>query len=322
MFDTNSYISYAVIAVGIFTFYMAVVNLLRSNRSTSHVRQVVEAAAHEELQEEEDEEDSRSQALAEFCKRVLRQIQGKSVVRPAVEKELSKRLALAGINSPDAMIYFVFVTKIIQPILLVIGLYVSYGAVTTASGAVDVLTQLGIGGIFLLLGWKGASLYVANIRQKRVRTLIDSFPEVMDLLLVCIESGLGLDAALNRVCKELRHLHPVVISELDRTRMELTMLGDRVTALQNLADRINIISYNTLVSSLIQTEKFGTSLVDTLRVLSEEQRVVRLYDAEQKAARVPVLVTVPLILFIMPAFVLVILGPPMVRYLEQGVGQR
>ena len=134
---------------------------------------------------------------------------------------------------------------------------------------------------------------------------------------MCIEAGLGLDAAFNRVCKELREMHPEVIAELDRTRLELTMLGDRVVALQNLAERTGTISFRTLVSSLIQTEKFGTSLVDTLRVLSEEQRITRLYSAEQKAARIPVLITIPLILFIMPAFIMIILGPPIVKTMNQ-----
>ena len=141
---------------------------------------------------------------------------------------------------------------------------------------------------------------------------------MLDLMLVCIESGLGLDAALNRVCKEMRSMYPPLVAELDRTRLELTMLGDRVIALQNLADRTEITPFRTLVSSLIQTEKFGTSLVETLRVLAEEIRTTRLFSAEQKAARIPVLITIPLILCILPAFIMIIIAPPLVKVMSNG----
>jgi tight adherence protein C len=161
-------------------------------------------------------------------------------------------------------------------------------------------------------------MYVGNLKKKRQQVLLNSFPETLDLLLVCIEAGLGLDAALSRVCRELRGMHPDVVAEFDRTRLELTMLNDRTRALQNLGDRTEVVPFKSLVSSLIQTEQFGTSLVDTLRVLAEEQRLTRLYTAEQKAARIPVLITIPLILFIMPAFIMIIIGPPIIRVMSNG----
>jgi tight adherence protein C len=307
------YIAYAVIAVGIFTFYMAAINLLRSKHGNKRPINVEEVSYSSDV---EDMGEPETSAFAEFANGVLSKFNSGSIVRPALHKEVSRKLMLAGLYSPNAISYYLFFKKIIQPILLMIGLYIAYVGFKHAAGISDVLKYLIACGLFILFGLNGADIYVANARQKRITRLNESFPEVMDLLLVCIEAGLGLDAALNRVCKELRSMHPEVIAEFDRTRLELSMLGDRVTALQNLLERTGTLSFSTLVSALVQTEKFGTSLVDTLRVLSEEQRITRLYTAEQKAARIPVFITIPLILFIMPAFVMIILGPPVVKYLE------
>jgi tight adherence protein C len=96
------------------------------------------------------------------------------------------------------------------------------------------------------------------------------------------------------------------------------LLNDRPKALMNLGERTNLVPFRSLVASLIQTEKFGTSLTDTLRVLSEDYRLTRLMLAEQKAGRLPVMMTIPLILLLMPAFVAIILAPPFIRLSQQG----
>jgi tight adherence protein C len=235
------------------------------------------------------------------------------------QKEVAMQLAQAGLTSPGAVAYFLFFKRAVQPALLVLGgiifLHMILSAHMTGSGKVfSLLMAL----LMLGVGISGAGIYVTNLKQRRQKILLRAFPEMLDLLLVCIESGLGLDASLARVCAELRKTSPVMTAELDRTRTELTMLADRSQALQNLADRTEILPFKSLISSLIQTEKFGTSLVDTLRVLSDDQRTTRLLNAENRAARIPVLITIPLIFCILPAFVLIILGPPMVKVAEQG----
>lgn len=305
---SNAYISFAIVAVGIFTAYMALLHMASLfNRFRNRGKGGLDAAFAVDGVEEE------PPASAQFCEWALSLIK----IDPATQKEVSIRLSRAGLDSPYATTYFLFFTRIFQPILAIAGMYVLFTSFKGA-GILDILMNLIIALVVIVIGMRGASLYVDNARNKRLTVLIDSFPETLDLLLVCIESGLGLDAALNRVCKELREVHPVVVSELDRTRLELTMLNDRSQALQNLADRVDVVSFKTLAAALIQTEKFGTSLVDTLRVLSEEQRLARLYAAEQKAARIPVLITIPLILCIMPAFIMIIIGPPIVKIMNQG----
>lgn len=306
----NEYISYAIIAVGIFTVYMAFMHLFRSNKMQTRVRNVADPS----LAVDEAEEKT-TPAFAQFCENTLKVFK----IDADSDKELHISLARAGMTSEYGATYFLFFRYIVQPLALLMAIYIVLGTAMRDHATMgDVLTDFFMAGFFALIGLKGTIMYVENRKKKRQALLLHSFPEVLDLLLVCIESGLGLDAALNRVCKEMKGMHPEAVAELDRTRLELTMLNDRVIALQNLADRTEIVPVKTLVSALIQTEKFGTSLVDTLRVLSEEQRLTRLFAAEQKAARIPVLITIPLIICILPAFIMIIVAPPVLKVVTQG----
>ena len=306
---TKDYITYAIIAVGVFTFYMAVLNIFKPNKSNNRLKNTADSPyAVDSI----DGIENQAPALVQFYEKFF----AKNEKNEPARKKLALEIMQAGISSPHAIAYYILFQKFAQPLFLIASVAMLFNSFSS-SGVMAILARLIFTGTLFIVGLRGAQLYVTNRRKKRQEVLTESFPEVLDLLLVCIESGLGLDAALNRVCKELRTLHPGVIEELDRTRLELTMLNDRVVALQNLADRSEIIPFKTLVSALIQTEKFGTSLTDTLRVLSEEQRLVRLYTAEQRAARIPVLITIPLILFIMPAFIMIILGPPLVKVINQ-----
>lgn len=305
---SDTYIAYAILAVGVFTVYMALMHVFRASKLTKKVKTITDNFQLED----EDEEESAWAALAENILKALK-------IDASGKKEVALMLARAGITSDNAVTYYLFFRYVVQPFALVAALHAMVKAVfgeglSTGEIGYELLKSL----IFTVIGLRGTRLYIENRRQRRHQTMTAAFPEVLDLMLVCIESGLGLDAALNRVCKEMRSMYPDIISELDRTRLELTMLGDRVVALQNLGERAEIIPFKTLVSALIQTEKFGTSLVDTLRVLAEEIRTTRLYAAEQKAARIPVLITLPLIACILPAFILIIIAPPMVKVMSQG----
>lgn len=225
-------------------------------------------------------------------------------------RKLARRFTQAGINSPDAPIYYLFFQRLISPLLVVYAL----SMFMDSGEGIDQLQSLMTGGFVAIVGLFGPYLYLKNKIDHRAKTLRRSFPDTLDLLLICVESGLALDAALSRVCAELGRAHPEMTEELNRTRLELALLNDRVRALMNLGERTNLVQFRSLVAALIQSERFGTSLTDTLRVLSEEFRLQRLTDAEAKAARLPVLLTIPLILLLLPALFIVILGPAAVSY--------
>ncbi len=305
----TSYIIYAIIAVGVFTAYMAVVNIFRRDRVRARLQTATTLDHPGSL------DDEAPSALANFCEGILL-LMG---VDAKSQKDLALSMQQAGIQSPYAPVYVIFFKRLLQPVIFVLGAILFVKMILSTDMAmsnrlIDIIVSM----LLMIVGLFGANLYVTNRKQRRQQLLLESFPETLDLLLVCIESGLGLDAALAKVCVEMRATHPEIAYELERTRAELTLLSDRSQALQNLAERTEIIPFKSLVASLIQTEKFGTSLVETLRVLSDDQRVTRLLNAETKAARIPVLITIPLIFCILPSFIIIILGPPIIRVIDKG----
>ena len=228
-------------------------------------------------------------------------------------RKLEPLFERAGIASPDAPYNYLFFQRIICIGLLMIAMLF-----LLSPSEEDRLLNIAMGAIIAVIALFGAPMWLKNKIDHRKKILQRAVPDTLDLLRICVESGLALDAALNRVCNELGRAYPEMTEELNRTRLELALINDRVRALMNLGDRTDMVQFRSLVAALIQSEKFGTSLTDTMRVLSEDFRLQRLTDAEAKAARLPVLMTIPLIFLLMPAFLLIVLGPAIVGFARGG----
>ena len=168
-----------------------------------------------------------------------------------------------------------------------------------------------------LLGFAAPDLFLANATTKRRLALQKSLPDGLDLLVICAEAGLSLDAALNRVAEEMAISGPELADELALTSVELNFLPERRLALGNLAKRVDLPAIRGVVNTLIQTEKYGTPLAHSLRVLSAEFREQRMLRAEEKAARLPATLTVPMILFILPTLFIVLIGPAVLDVIDQ-----
>ncbi|ODS98831.1 MAG: pilus assembly protein TadC [Erythrobacter sp. SCN 62-14] len=169
--------------------------------------------------------------------------------------------------------------------------------------------RFGLFATSVLLGYKGPELYLSNKATKRTTEVQKGLPDALDLLVICAEAGLTVDAAFNRVAKELGRAYPELGDEFALTAIELSFLNERKHAFNNLAYRVNLEAIKGVVTTMIQTEKYGTPLASALRVLSAEFRNERMMRAEEKAARLPAIMTIPLILFILPCLFVVILGP-------------
>lgn len=163
--------------------------------------------------------------------------------------------------------------------------------------------------VCLILGYKGPDIYVQNLIGKRTHAIRKGLPDALDLLVICAEAGLTVDAAFNRVARELGRAYPELGDEFSLTAIEMSFLTERRQAFENLAYRVNLDSVKGVVTTMIQTERYGTPLASALRVLSAEFRNERMMRAEEKAARLPAIMTIPLILFILPVLFIVILGP-------------
>ncbi|HIV77854.1 MAG TPA: type II secretion system F family protein [Candidatus Sphingomonas excrementigallinarum] len=222
-------------------------------------------------------------------------------------KAVQIKLLQAGIRSKDMAVAVIF-GRLVLPIVLggAMALWV-YGTEDFAdwSGFSRYMIVAGT----LVLSYKGPDLALKNQVDKRTAAIRKGLPDALDLMVICAEAGLTVDAAFARVARELRRAYPELGDEFQLTSVELGFLTDRRQALENLAMRVNLDSLRGVVTTMIQTEKYGTPLASALRVLSAEFRHERMMRAEEKAARLPAIMTVPLILFILPVLFVVILGP-------------
>jgi tight adherence protein C len=223
-----------------------------------------------------------------------------------VEKA-QQRLLQAGIRSKD-LAPVIILMRMLLPLVLgttvIVGVYVldwfpQWGA----------FKKYGLVATTLILCYKAPDLWLKNKITKRTHAIRKGLPDALDLLVICAEAGLTVDAAFNRVARELGKAYPELGDEFALTSIELGFLTDRRSAFENLAHRIDLESVRGVVTTMIQTEKYGTPLASALRVLSAEFRNERMMRAEEKAARLPAIMTIPLILFILPVLFIVILGP-------------
>jgi len=173
--------------------------------------------------------------------------------------------------------------------------------------SVGLAVLIALGGFYLPNLWL---MIKADIRKEK---LFEGLPDALDLLVVCVEAGMGLDAAIHRVAEEIRLTNSTLSDEFKLLNLELRAGKSRQDALRNLALRTNIDAMNSLVTLLIQTDKFGTSVAKALRVFSDSFRTERYQKAEERAAKMPVKLVFPLVLFIFPSLFVVILGPAAIR---------
>jgi tight adherence protein C len=168
----------------------------------------------------------------------------------------------------------------------------------------------------VLLGFYAPKIYLRNAAGKRAKQLQKALPDGLDLMVICAEAGLSLDATLARVSRELGNTWPELAEELGITAAELTFLPERRMAFENLTTRTDSDGVRGVVNTLQQTAKFGTPLAQSLRVLAAEMRQARMTRAEEKAARLPAMLTVPMIIFILPTLFIVLLGPAVINVMD------
>jgi len=222
-------------------------------------------------------------------------------------KDAQKKLAQAGIRSKEWAIAIIF-GRLVLPIMIGGGAaLLIYGFDLWPDWSA--LKKFGVFAGALLLSYKAPDLYVNNKITKRATEIRKGIPDALDLLVICAEAGLTVDAAFARVARELGTAYPELGEEFQLTAIELSFLTERRMAFENLAERVKLDALKGVVTTMIQTEKYGTPLASALRVLSAEFRHERMMRAEEKAARLPAIMTVPLILFILPTLFVVILGP-------------
>lgn len=242
-----------------------------------------------------------------------RVIQRFNLMRTGQATKVIDRLAEAGWRSKDALVAFLFMKICLPFVFGAAAAFAIYGI-----GIIDVppLFRLLLAMMCVVIGAYVPEVFVKNAIQKRRKLIQKGLPDTLDLLVICAEAGLALDAALTRVSREMERSSPEVADEFGLTAVELGFLPDRRQALENLIKRVRLPSIRGVVNTLMQTEKYGTPLSQSLRVLAAEYRTERMLKAEEKATKLPALLTVPLIVFIMPTLFIVLLGPAILRAID------
>jgi tight adherence protein C len=229
------------------------------------------------------------------------------VLQDSQVKDAQVKLMQAGIRSKEWAVGVIFGRLALPIVFGGIMLFVVYGTDTFATWSP--LKRYGLVAVTFLLAYKAPDIFLKNKITKRSDAIRKGLPDALDLLVICAEAGLTVDAAFHRVAKELGRAYPELGDEFTLTAIELGFLTERRQAFENLATRVNLDAVKGVVTTMIQTEKYGTPLASALRVLSGEFRNERMMRAEEKAARLPAIMTIPLILFILPTLFIVILGP-------------
>ena len=224
--------------------------------------------------------------------------------------EVRARLRMAGYRGQAPVVTFLFFRLVMPVILFVVALAYLF-AVNDLGRPPMVRVLISVGGAYV--GFYLPNLFLANKIQKRQQAVSRSFPDALDLLLICVESGMSIEAAFNKVAEEIGTQSIEMAEELMLTTAELSYLQDRRLAYENLGKRTGLPGVKAVVTSLIQSERYGTPLGTALRVMAQENRDMRMQAAEKKAAGLPPKLTVPMILFFLPALFVVILGPAAIR---------
>jgi tight adherence protein C len=222
-----------------------------------------------------------------------------------------RRLIYAGYRSQNALVIFYGIKSTLAIGLVLVTLLVTRWVPQLSTGQITFLLMLAAG-----IGIALPNFVLAQSVTRRQKELRNGFPDALDLLVVCVEAGLGLTAAIQRVADELRFSHPELASELALVNAEIRAGVEREVALKNLTARTGLDDVRGLVSLLIQTLRFGTSIADTLRVYSEEFRDRRMQKAEEMAAKVGTKLIFPLVLCLFPSFFVVAIGPAVLRIVD------
>ncbi len=228
----------------------------------------------------------------------------------AEDGEVVRKLRMAGYRGQGPVVTFLAIRLLAAPAIFAIAsvyvfvilpldypFFVKLAIVTAAS----------------LLGYFIPAVYVQNRISKRQKAIRHTWPDALDLVLICVEAGMGIERAFQKVSEEIGVQSAILADELGLTTAELSYLPERRKAYENLAMRTGLESVRSVVTTLVQAEKFGTALGPALRVLAQENRQVRMNEAEKKAATLPPKLTVPMIVFFLPVLFAVIIAPAVIQ---------
>jgi len=307
MFQNAAYLVVSLLVVA--TLYTIFSPLLEGDKLKKRMDSV--AKAREGMRVDRMEQLNKKEGLRSESKGLIKDMVDKLSLEKLLEaSDLRDKLAQAGMRGQKP-VYTFYIFRLILPITgLLIGLILFVGL--NISGW-QMLQRITMTVALTLFGYYLPAIFVKNAAGKRLSSIVPVFPDALDLLLICVESGMSVELAFAKVAEEMAENSVELAEEFSLTTAELSFLTSRRMAYENLARRNNHPGIRAVATALIQAERYGTPLGDTLRTMANENRQMRVMAAEKKAAALPAKLTVPMILFFLPVLFIVILTPASMR---------
>ncbi len=286
--------------------------LLERNQLGTRMKAVAER--REELRQRHHADLSKRNTLrstpVSFMKNTVERLKLTSILESEGTKE---KLARAGKRGQAPLVAFMFFRFVMPPVVFLAALFYMFLVTHFAwSGLEKFLAAVGAA----LVGFYLPDIYISNLIQKRQESIMRGFPDALDLMLICVESGMAIEPTFTKVASEIGASSPELAEEMALTTAELSYLPERSQAFENLAKRCGHSGVKAVSSALNQAEQYGTPLGKALRVTAQENREMRMMEAEKKAAALPAKLTVPMIVFFLPCLFVVILGPAAMRIMQ------
>ncbi|MBO0663689.1 type II secretion system F family protein [Jiella sp. MQZ9-1] len=313
---SSQFVLSAIVAIGVFTTLLAIaVPILAGNKLKSRMKAV--ALERDQIRARERarlaSEKERGRGLRQehnrgFAGMVVERLNLRSAL---VDDKTVANLRAAGYRGQRPLTMFLFARVTIPLVFFAIAAFYIFGLGLLASWPFPVRLL-----VFLIAGYLGfyiPVILVNNTAQKRRQSIMQAWPDALDLLLICVESGSSIEAAFRRVAEEVGIQSIPLAEELTLLTAELSFLPDRKQAYDNLSSRTGLEGVKAVCTALIQAERYGTPISQALRVMAQENRDIRMNAAEKKAAALPPKLTVPMIVFFLPVLFVVILGPAVIR---------
>ncbi|HEX7076317.1 MAG TPA: type II secretion system F family protein [Hyphomicrobiaceae bacterium] len=230
--------------------------------------------------------------------------------------ELKAKLKMAGLRGQAPLVTYMFFRVVVPVILTILALFYMFVVLTNLSYPpvvkIAIALGVGIGGFYL------PNMMLENMIQRRQQSIKEAFPDALDMLLICVQAGMSIEAAFGKIAKEISSQSIELAEEFSLTTAELSYLHERRQAYENLGKRTGIAGIKAVATALIQAERYGTPVGQALRVMAKENRDMRMSEAEKKAAALPPKLTVPMIVFFLPVLFVVILGPAIIQVMKLG----
>jgi len=305
-------------AVGVLVF-IALITLSRSVTSGNSLDKRLKAVAtrRDELRRQSRQHLARDNTLSGLRhtdeglhKTIVEKLNLKTLLE---DPKVVDNLAMAGFRGPKPVSTFYFF-RMVMPFVLggLAGLYIFF--INDFGLKLNLKILIAVGAF--VAGYYAPNIYISNQAQKRRESIVAAFPDALDLLLICVEAGMSIEAALHKVSQEIGSSSIELAEELSLLVAELSYLPERRMAYEGLARRTNHPGIKAVCTAMIQAEKYGTPLATALRVMAKENRELRLSAAEKKAAALPAQLTVPMIVFFLPVLFVVILGPVILKVMD------